>query len=710
MAQDPLVDSDTAGVDGLNGSSSSPVSPVKRETREDQMQQARKQDEHQERTGEEQSTPPPSSPQVPKLKLAMQVQDDVGDASSPASDYASPTVSKEPTGISYTSTDGGTDSVGLSPRPSQGHLLLSKQSSSTSMISTASTGSPTQQKRKKKRRAPTIKGPPAAANTKPVDLFRVLFYLNGDIKFAGRQILIDPRLTPTLDRLLDRATELLKPVWGAILRVYDATTFHRIESLEQLHSVRSVVAVGRPRLQRLNYSGIQTFQERELSYVKPDLSKNLKKPVVQSRFSDTKAAVNFRGIINGDDSGTVHHAVVPPRFQNSWQQVLESITMRLRDKLLNSAIHWLYDMDGNEVKALSEVQQDKIYVFVEKLPFKPPPFEVVEGQLERKVQAKPKLKVLPRISPTKHKGGDEGVIRAAFGRTGAGMFSPHYQHQRAKEALEKQKEKRRQQRQANAPRPQVQVKGAILDEDDALAALEAVVDEVHQSGMTMDEIDSALVYMHRMMRDKLFQHRQQAPTITTAFDDRIDEVLQFVMQPPPDPETAAKVVSKKFTMMVEAARSGRLAHWESLPASFVALVVLLDQFPRTIYKGTKEMYESDDMTRAVIVRALFHSSIMEELHPIYRLFPCFALSHLEDAEMQKLCLSEWETVSESLAKDDPVQQYGERFQNNASIIEAFGRFPDRNDVLGRVSTQDELEYLAAIGYTPHEPEQDTGAA
>ena len=62
--------------------------------------------------------------------------------------------------------------------------------------------------------------------------------------------------------------------------------------------------------------------------------------------------------------------------------------------------------------------------------------------------------------------------------------------------------------------------------------------------------------------------------------------------------------------------SGRLAHWESTPSSLVALVILLDQFPRSFNAGQKTMFEGDEMARAVVLRAIFQTNIMDEIHPV----------------------------------------------------------------------------------------------
>lgn len=130
--------------------------------------------------------------------------------------------------------------------------------------------------------------------------------------------------------------------------------------------------------------------------------------------------------------------------------------------------------------------------------------------------------------------------------------------------------------------------------------------------------------------------------------------------------------------MVQAALAGRLPHWESQAAAFTALVILLDQFPRrynkseplacqltlnySLYRGTPRMYSGDAMCRDVVVRAIFDTSVMDEVHPVYRLFPCLALTHQEDVEMQKLCVSEWARATAYFEENDPIREYGNTFK------------------------------------------------
>ena len=124
-----------------------------------------------------------------------------------------------------------------------------------------------------------------------------------------------------------------------------------------------------------------------------------------------------------------------------------------------------------------------------------------------------------------------------------------------------------------------------------------------------------------------------------------------------------------------AAIAGRLSHWELAPLPLVALIILLDQFPRAIYRGTSDMYMGDAVACEVIMRAIFKSKIMDEVHPVYRLFPCLALSHSEDVQMQRLCVSEWSRAAQVMESDEPVLAYTSVFKNNYELIKRFGRFP-----------------------------------
>ena len=151
-----------------------------------------------------------------------------------------------------------------------------------------------------------------------------------------------------------------------------------------------------------------------------------------------------------------------------------------------------------------------------------------------------------------------------------------------------------------------------------------------------------------------------------------------------------------FAATLEAAADGRLDHWKESPRGTLALVILLDQFSRNIYRGTAAAFRQDDRALATCRHgiAVGHD---KQLAPFERSFFYMPLEHAEDREAQALSVGLFET----LANDSP-QEWRARLNADAGyarqhrdIVEKFGRFPHRNAVLGRDSSPAEQAYLAA---------------
>jgi uncharacterized protein (DUF924 family) len=137
---------------------------------------------------------------------------------------------------------------------------------------------------------------------------------------------------------------------------------------------------------------------------------------------------------------------------------------------------------------------------------------------------------------------------------------------------------------------------------------------------------------------------------------------------------------------VEAAIRGELDDWASTPRGALALVILLDQIVRNIYRGTRRMYAGDD--RAVtaclrlIERAEDASLSKDERHFLY-----MPLMHSEDRRLQERSLEKFRELGQGL-------EYAE---HHAEIVFRFGRFPHRNAILERESTPEEVEFLKRPG-------------
>jgi len=141
---------------------------------------------------------------------------------------------------------------------------------------------------------------------------------------------------------------------------------------------------------------------------------------------------------------------------------------------------------------------------------------------------------------------------------------------------------------------------------------------------------------------------------------------------------------------------GDFDHWAldvAHPRLLVALVILLDQFPRNIHRDTPRMYACDARCLGLVKRAL-RLKLADTLAPIERVFLCLALTHSEALDDQHLCMEEWDHVMAQLAPDDPLNLFHEIFHRHLAVIQRFGRFPHRNQILGREGSPAEEHFLA----------------
>jgi len=150
-----------------------------------------------------------------------------------------------------------------------------------------------------------------------------------------------------------------------------------------------------------------------------------------------------------------------------------------------------------------------------------------------------------------------------------------------------------------------------------------------------------------------------------------------------------------FAATLAAAMSGELEHWKESPRGRLALIILLDQLSRNIYRGTPAAFQQDGQALAAC-REGIEQGHDEQLSPIERTFFYMPLEHAEDGEVQALSVR----LFESLAKESS-EEWREQLEANAGfarqhrdIVEKFGRFPHRNTVLERDSSPAEEAHLA----------------
>lgn len=160
-------------------------------------------------------------------------------------------------------------------------------------------------------------------------------------------------------------------------------------------------------------------------------------------------------------------------------------------------------------------------------------------------------------------------------------------------------------------------------------------------------------------------------------------------------EQTDSTVRKRFSNLVTRALAGELDHWAARNDGLVALVLLLDQFTRNIYRGTPQAFAGDTAAVALTTGAIA-ANRHRALPAIHRVFLYLPLEHSEDLVAQQDCVR----LFAGLASDTDaarVNDFARYAQAHHQVIARFGRFPHRNTILGRPSTAEELAYMERHG-------------
>lgn len=151
----------------------------------------------------------------------------------------------------------------------------------------------------------------------------------------------------------------------------------------------------------------------------------------------------------------------------------------------------------------------------------------------------------------------------------------------------------------------------------------------------------------------------------------------------------------RFGNAVAAARRGELHGWSDTPRGSLALVMLFDQLPRNIFRGTKEAFASDHLALETTTAGIKRGFDLE-LTVVERVFFYIPLEHAENLPVQDKCVKQFKAL-DKIAPPELKNITQACMQENAAhreVVRRFGRFPQRNAALGRTSTQEELEWLA----------------
>ncbi len=151
-------------------------------------------------------------------------------------------------------------------------------------------------------------------------------------------------------------------------------------------------------------------------------------------------------------------------------------------------------------------------------------------------------------------------------------------------------------------------------------------------------------------------------------------------------------VRSRFMKHYEQAATGQLDDWKASPLSCLALIILLDQFPRHMFRGQPQAFATDPKALAYAQHAVAQG-FDKTLVAVQRWFVYLPFEHSEDLNHQRHCVELYEQMS-----DDPDMADAMIYAiRHLEVIERFGRFPHRNKILGRETTPEEAEFLKQPG-------------
>jgi uncharacterized protein (DUF924 family) len=148
---------------------------------------------------------------------------------------------------------------------------------------------------------------------------------------------------------------------------------------------------------------------------------------------------------------------------------------------------------------------------------------------------------------------------------------------------------------------------------------------------------------------------------------------------------------RRFLDLWQKAAAGELSSWEASDDGTMALVIVLDQFPRNMFRGDARTYASDGLAREVTHRAI-ERGVDARIDPALRQFLYLPFNHSEHLSDQLRCVE----LSRA-AGDAESLKWAE---HHADIVRRFGRFPHRNRLLGRTTTPEEQAFLDEGGFAP----------
>jgi uncharacterized protein (DUF924 family) len=155
-----------------------------------------------------------------------------------------------------------------------------------------------------------------------------------------------------------------------------------------------------------------------------------------------------------------------------------------------------------------------------------------------------------------------------------------------------------------------------------------------------------------------------------------------------------QLITQQFGHLVEQALAGGLTEWETALDTRLALIIVLDQFTRNVHRGKAQAFSGDARAQQLVLRTLAQDED-KTLPRVARVFLYMPLMHAEHLALQEACVAHFTELAENAPHDLRETLNGNlKFaQAHRDIVAAHGRFPYRNEAMGRETTAEEAEFL-----------------
>ena len=150
-----------------------------------------------------------------------------------------------------------------------------------------------------------------------------------------------------------------------------------------------------------------------------------------------------------------------------------------------------------------------------------------------------------------------------------------------------------------------------------------------------------------------------------------------------------QVIKDRFLNDYELASQNKLDEWQEIDRGCLALIILLDQFSRNLFRESAKAFKQDEKARSVLLK-IIENNFLDKMNESERLFSLLPLIHSENILDHEKA---YELMEKYLKNHSDIEKIKKFWLDHTSAIKKFGRYPHRNKVLNRVSSKDEIKFL-----------------